>query len=73
MSFEKKKSFYQGHEFQLEGGRRLVEENFPNLKVDKLYNISFEGSVDAATVVMKDQTDKCHKPVVIDGRENYAV
>ncbi|MCP4651288.1 MAG: hypothetical protein GY853_14565 [PVC group bacterium] len=48
-------------EFQLEACRRLVSENYPNLHVDKLYNVSFKGGFDSVKgpeVIIKDQTDK---------------
>ncbi|ROL59496.1 hypothetical protein D9V86_10565 [Bacteroidetes/Chlorobi group bacterium ChocPot_Mid] len=61
LSFTKSKTFYKTNEFQLEACRRLVEENFPELRIDKLYNVSFEGSIRSAEVVMKEQTDKAIK------------
>ncbi len=61
MSFTKHKSFYKTNEFQLEACRRLVVENFPELKIDRLFNISFQGSIRSAEVVMKEQTDKALK------------
>lgn len=63
LSFTKEKSFHKTNEFQLEACRRLVKENFPELRIDKLYNISFEGSVKTAEVVMKDQTGRAIKPI----------
>ena len=65
MSFTKHKSFHKTNEFQLEACRRLVAENFPQLPIEKLYNVSFEGSIGTAEVVMKEQTDKALKLVKI--------
>lgn len=48
--------FYSSSALQLEGCHLLVKDNFPDLKIDKLLNIRFEGSWREARCIMKEQT-----------------
>jgi len=53
-----KKGFYEEHEIQLEAYRLLVEENFPDLKIDRLYNFApNEWRGTTPTYKLKDQTE----------------
>lgn len=69
LSTTAKKTFFKTHEFQLEACKRLVEQNLPELRIDKLYNVSFEGTIRTASVTMKDQTDKANKIINAGGLE----
>lgn len=53
-----KKGFFQEHEVQLEGYKQMWDHNYPNKKVDKLFNWApknWRGST--PTYSLKDQTD----------------
>jgi hypothetical protein len=69
LSFTKDKSFHKTNEFQLEACRRLVKENFPELRIDKLFNISFKNGIRNAEVVMQEQTGKALGTTIINDQE----
>lgn len=52
-----RKGFYQEHEVQLEAYRRLVEENFAHIKIDKLFNFAPSDWRHVPGYKMKDQSD----------------
>jgi hypothetical protein len=51
-----RKGFWESHEIQLHCYKHLIEENFPHIKVDRLYNWSPKDWRDYPTYNLKDQT-----------------
>jgi hypothetical protein len=51
-----RKGFWESHEIQLKAYELLVHENYPNLKVEKLYNWSPKEWVSTPSYNFKDQT-----------------
>lgn len=57
-----KKGFYEEHSIQLELEKRLFQENYPEVQIDKVYNFApkdFRGA--APTYSFKDQSDSLDK------------
>lgn len=52
-----RKGFHESHEVQLAAYKEMVEENFPELKIDKLYNFSPKEWRNTPSYNLKDQTD----------------
>lgn len=52
-----RKGFFEAHEIQLEAYKVLVQENFPDIKVDKLYNFAPSEWRTVPSYKLKDQTD----------------
>lgn len=52
-----RKGFYEENEIQLSLEQRLFQENFPNIKIDRIYNFSPKEWRDSPTYNLKDQTD----------------
>ncbi len=52
-----RKGFYEENEIQLSLEQRLFEENYPNIKIDRIYNFSPKEWKTAPTYNLKDQTD----------------
>lgn len=51
-----RRGFWESHEIQLKAYQMLVEENYPDLKVDKLFNWSPKEWVSTPSYNFKDQT-----------------
>lgn len=56
-----RKGFYEDNEIQLEFEKRLFEENYPEIKIDRIYNWSPKEWRDAPTFNLKDQTDSLNR------------
>lgn len=52
-----KKGFYEAHELQLHTYRKMFEENYPNIKIDKVYNWSGKDWRSEPTYNLTDQTE----------------
>ncbi len=52
-----KKGFYEEHEVQLDLEKKLFEENYPDIKIDRIFNWSPKDWQDQPTFHLKDQTD----------------
>lgn len=52
-----RKGFYDDHVVQLAGYKEMVNENFPELKIDKLFNLAPKEWRSAPSYHLKDQTD----------------
>ncbi len=52
-----KKGFYEEHEIQLELEKKLFEENYPDVKIDAIFNWSPKEWQKTPTFNLKDQTD----------------
>lgn len=52
-----RKGFYEAHEIQLQAYRNLVHENFPDLKIDKVYNFAPSDWRTAPSYKLKDQSE----------------
>jgi hypothetical protein len=60
--------FYESHAFQLEAYKKLVDEHFPDLNIEKLYNLS--PKADSLKCEMKDQTNVAGQKIILpDGTE----
>ncbi|MBS4000782.1 MAG: hypothetical protein KGZ71_09910 [Desulfobulbaceae bacterium] len=71
IDFKTGDGFYETHEMQMEAVRRVVNENLPELKVTKMFNVSPKGITDLKCE-MKDQTDKVtHTALVNDAPITY--
>ena len=53
-------SFYESHELQIHQYHRMQQENFPAIKVDKLYNYKPSDWTKNAGWTLKDQTESKH-------------
>ena len=56
-----RKNFYDEHEIQLEFERRLFEENYPDVTIDKIYNWSPKEWTKTPTYNLKDQSESLEK------------
>ena len=57
-----RKGFWESHEIQLLAYKRLVEQNFPDVKVEKLYNWSPKDWTSSPSYNFKDQSEcKSHR------------
>lgn len=56
-----RKGFYEDMEIQLEFEKRLFEENYPDIKIDAIYNFSPKEWRSAPTYNLKDQSDSLVK------------
>jgi hypothetical protein len=52
-----RKGFYETHELQLHGYKKMFEENFPKTKIDRVYNWSGSAWRSSPTYKLKDQTE----------------
>lgn len=68
-----RKGFYESHEIQLHCYKMLVEENYPELKIDKLYNFSPKEWRSCPTYNLKDQTESKSKDKINNLLEIYKV
>jgi hypothetical protein len=58
--------FYETHAMQMEAVLRVVNENLPDLKVTKVFNVSPKGLTDLKCE-MKDQTGKVTQTAMVNG------
>lgn len=56
-----RKGFYETHEIQLEFERRLFEENFPEIKIGGIFNLSPTDWRTTPSYKLKDQSDSLEK------------
>lgn len=57
-----RKGFHESNEIQLEFERRLFEENYPNIKVDKIFNFApVDFKTNIPTYKLKDQSDSLER------------
>lgn len=56
-----RKGFYEEHEIQLEAYKQMLEENFPEIKVDKLFNYGPSEWRSSPGYKLKDQTDSSNR------------
>lgn len=52
-----RKGFWESHEIQLQAYKNLIEYNYPDIKIDKLYNWSPKDWTSTPSYNFKDQTD----------------
>src|SRR3990167_9386941 len=56
-----KKGFYEENEIQLEFEKKLFEENYPEIKIDKIFNWSPKDWNNSPTYNLKDQSNSLNK------------